>query len=160
MRTILTGFESMKGDLSPTLMRGMILLRFSHFFIEKVTKDNLTISKEISRSLSPLESKLILHLEWEKQTVVNIQEAITILDRSHDHTRQVLHRLAGRHWLAPSTAGNYELFPGERGKRAFPDTDHLFIGSTLVTPYYSSYATWCMVDNVPRQELLAEIEVL
>ena len=114
----------------------------------------------MSRSLSPLESKLILHLGWEKQPVVTIQEAMTILDRSNDHTRQVLHGLAGRHWLAPITAGNYELVPGERGKHPFPDTKHRFIGSTLVTPYYFSCATWCMVDNVPRQELLAEIEVL
>ncbi len=114
----------------------------------------------MSRSLSPLESKLILHLGWEKQPVVTIQEAMTILDRSHDHTGQVLYRLAGRHWLAPITAGNYELVPGERGKHPFPDTKHRFIGSTLVTPYYFSCATWCMVDNVPRQELLAEIEVL
>jgi predicted transcriptional regulator of viral defense system len=138
----------------------MILIRFSHFVIKRVTKDDLAISKEISRSLSPLESKLILHLGWEKQPVVNIQEAMTILDRSYGHTRQVLHGLAGRHWLAPITAGNYELVPAERGEQPFPDADHLFTGSTLVTPYYFSYATWCMVDNVPRQELLAEIEVL
>jgi predicted transcriptional regulator of viral defense system len=92
--------------------------------------------------------------------VVNIQEAMTILDRSYDHTRQVLHRLARRHWLAPITAGDYELVSAERGEDAFRDTNHLFIGSTLVTPYYFSYATWCMVDNVPRRELLAEIEVL
>ena len=65
----------------------------------------------MSRSLSPLESKLILHLEWEKQPVVTIQEAMTILDRSYAHTRQVLHRLARHRWLAPITAGKYELIP-------------------------------------------------
>ena len=138
----------------------MILLRFSQFVIKTVTRDNLTKCKEMSRYLSPLESKLILHLAWEKQPVVNIQEAMIILDRSYDRTRQVLHGLAGRHWLAPITAGKYELIPAERGKHPFPDTNHRFIGSTLVTPYCFSYATWCMVDNVPRQELLAEIEVV
>lgn len=119
----------------------MILLPIWPFVIKIVTKDNRAKSKEMSRSLSPLESKLILHLEWEKQAVVTIQEAMNILDRSYDHTRLVLHRLAGRHWLAPITAGKYELIPAERGEHAFPDTNPLFIGSTLVTPYYFSYTT-------------------
>jgi predicted transcriptional regulator of viral defense system len=113
-----------------------------HFVTNTVTKDHQPKQdKEMSRSLSPLESKLILHLEWEKQPVVTIQEAMTILDCSYDHTRQVLHRLARGRWLAPITAGKYELIPAERGEHAFPDTNPLFIGSTLVTPYYFSYAT-------------------
>ncbi len=93
------------------------------------------------RSLSPLESKLILHLEWEKQPVVTIEQAMTILNCSNDHARQVLHRLARRRWLALITPGKYELIPAERGQHAFPDTNPLFIGSTLVTPYYFSFAT-------------------
>jgi len=93
------------------------------------------------RSLSPLESKLILHLEWEKQPVVTIEQAMAILDCSYDHARQVLHRLARRRWLARITPGTYELIPAERGEHAFPDTNPLFIGSTLVEPYYFSFAT-------------------
>jgi predicted transcriptional regulator of viral defense system len=93
------------------------------------------------RSLSPLESRLILHLEWEKQPVVTIEETMAILGCSYDHTRQVLHRLAQRHWLARITPGTYELIPAERGEHAFPDTNPLFIGSTLVEPYYFSFAT-------------------
>jgi len=93
------------------------------------------------RSLSSLESKLILHLEWEKQPVVTIGQAMAILDCSYDHTRQVLHRLARRHWLARITPGTYELIPAARGEHAFPDTNPLFIGSTLVEPYYFSFAT-------------------
>jgi len=95
----------------------------------------------MSRSLSPLESRLILHLEWEKQPVITIEEAMAILDCSYDHARQVLHRLARHRWLAPITPGKYELIPAERGEHAFPDTNPLFIGSTLVTPYYFSFAT-------------------
>jgi len=93
------------------------------------------------RSLSPLESRLILHLEWEKQPVVTIEETMAILGCSYDHARQVLHRLAQRHWLARITPGTYELIPAERGEHAFPDTNPLFIGSTLVEPYYFSFAT-------------------
>jgi len=95
----------------------------------------------MSRSLSELEAKLILHLEWEKQPVVTIEEVMTILDCSYDHARQLLHRLARRRWLVPLTPGKYELIPAERGEHAFPDTNPLFVGSALVEPYYFSYAT-------------------
>ena len=93
------------------------------------------------RSLSALESRLILRLEWEKQLVVTIEEAMVILGVSYDQARQVLHRLTRRRWLATIVPGKYELIPAERGEYAFADTNPLFIGSVLVAPYYFSYAT-------------------
>jgi predicted transcriptional regulator of viral defense system len=93
------------------------------------------------RSLSSTESKLILHLEWERQPVVTIEQAADILGCSYNYARQILSRLARNRWLVPITSGKYELIPAERGEHAFPDTNPLFIGSTLVTPYYFSYAT-------------------
>ena len=105
----------------------------------------------MSRSLSDLESRLILHLEWEKQPVVTIEETMAILDCSYDHARQLLHRLARRRWLAPLTAGKYELIPAERGEHAFPDTNPLFIGSTLVEPYYFSFATAAFYHGLSTQ---------
>lgn len=41
----------------------------------------------MSRSLSPLEAKLILHLEWGKQAVVTIEEVMAILGCSCGHAR-------------------------------------------------------------------------
>jgi len=105
----------------------------------------------MSRSLSDLESKLILHLEWEKQPVVTIEETMAILDCSYDHARQLLHRLARRRWLAPLTPGKYELIPAERGEHAFPDTNPLFIGSALVEPYYFSFATAAFYHGLSTQ---------
>jgi len=105
----------------------------------------------MSRSLSPLESKLIMHLEWEKQPVVTIEQAMDTLDCSYDHARQMLHRLARRRWLIPITPGTYELIPAERGEHAFPDTNPLFIGSTLVTPYYFSFATAAFFHGLSTQ---------
>jgi len=105
----------------------------------------------VSRSLSPLESKLILRLEREKQPVVAIKETMDILDCSYDHTRQVLHRLARHRWLAPITPGTYELIPAERGEHAFPSTNRLFIGSTLVTPYYFSFASAAFFHGLSTQ---------
>ena len=52
----------------------------------------------MSRPLSALESQLILHLEWEKQPVVTIEETMAILGVSYDQARQVLSRLARSRW--------------------------------------------------------------
>ena len=95
----------------------------------------------MSRSLSSLESKLILRLEWEKKPVVNIEETSQILEISPDYARLVLHRLASDGWLKPIVPGKYELIPAERGEYAFPDTNPFFIGSHIVSPYYFSFAT-------------------
>ena len=105
----------------------------------------------MSRSLSDLEAKLILHLEWEKQTVVTIEDTMAILDRSYDPARPLLHRLARRRWLIPLTPGKYELIPAERGEHAFPDTNPLIIGSALVEPYYLSFATAAFFHGLSTQ---------
>jgi predicted transcriptional regulator of viral defense system len=105
----------------------------------------------MSRSLSDLEAKLILHLEWEKQPVVTIEDTMAILGCSYDHARLVLHRLARRRWLVPLTPGKYELIPAERGEHAFPDTNPLFIGSALVEPYYFSFATAAFFHGLSTQ---------
>lgn len=105
----------------------------------------------MSRSLSALESKLILHLEWEKQPVVTIEETMDVLDCSYDHARQVLNRLASRRWLALIRPGTYELIPAERGEHAFSDTNPLFIGSMLVIPYYFSFATAAFFHGLSTQ---------
>ncbi len=125
------------------------LLRFVRTSIsqpdELMLADSMkTVNSEAAskpRSLSSLEAKLILHLEAAGQMVVTIAQAMAILGCSYDHTRQVLSRLANRRWLAPLVAGKYELIPAERGEYPVPDTNPLFIGSTLVEPYYFSYAT-------------------
>ena len=105
----------------------------------------------MARPLSALESRLILRLEWEKQPVVTLEEAMAILGVSYDQARQVLSRLARRRWLAPIVPGKYELIPAERGEYAFPDTNPLFIGSVLVKPYYFSCATAAFFHGLSTQ---------
>ncbi|MBP7691615.1 MAG: type IV toxin-antitoxin system AbiEi family antitoxin domain-containing protein, partial [Anaerolineales bacterium] len=95
----------------------------------------------MTRSLSAVEAKLILKLEWDKKSLVTIPQAMAALGASYDHTRQVLHRLARDGWLARLGAGKYELIPAERGEFAFADPNPLLAGSALVTPYYFSYST-------------------
>jgi predicted transcriptional regulator of viral defense system len=104
-----------------------------------------------NRSLSTLESRLILHLEWKKQPVVNIEDVMKILGVSYDHARQLLHDLARDHWLARIQAGKYELIPAERGEYAFPDTNPLFLGSVLIQPYYYSFATAAFFHGLSTQ---------
>jgi predicted transcriptional regulator of viral defense system len=104
-----------------------------------------------TRSLSPLESKLILRLEWDKQPVVTTGDVINILGVTPDHARQMLHRLARDRWLSQITAGKYELIPAERGEYAFEDTNPLFIGSVLVDPYYFSFATAAFFHGLTTQ---------
>jgi len=105
----------------------------------------------MSRSLSPSESKLILHLEWEKQAIVTIEDAMEILGCSYDRARQVLSRLARKRWLAPVKPGTYELIPAERGEHAFPDPNPLLVGHTLVEPYYFSYSTAAFFHGLSSQ---------
>jgi predicted transcriptional regulator of viral defense system len=105
----------------------------------------------MTRTLSALESKLILRLEWDKKPTVTIQEAQSILGISYNHARLVLHRLAQDKWLARIVAGSYELIPAERGEYAFPDTNPLFLGSTLASPYYFSYATAAFFHGLSTQ---------
>ena len=105
----------------------------------------------MSRSLSNLESKLILHLEWEKLPVVTVDDAAHILGISQEYARKVLQRLAQDKWLAAIIPGKYELIPAERGEHAFPDTNPLFIGGQLVAPYYFSYATAAYFQGLTTQ---------
>lgn len=106
------------------------------------------------RSLSRLEAKLILRLEWDKQYVVTAEDVIRILEISPDHARQVLHRLAMDRWLALITPGKYELIPADRGEYAFTDTNPLFVGSVLVSPYYFSFATAAYFHGLSTQAAL------
>jgi predicted transcriptional regulator of viral defense system len=95
----------------------------------------------MSRSLSSLESKLILFLEWERKPFLTAKQAMDILSISPDHVRVLLHRLIQKGWLAPVVPGVYELIPAERGEAAFVDTNPLALGSVLVEPYAFSFAT-------------------
>jgi predicted transcriptional regulator of viral defense system len=104
-----------------------------------------------TRSLSSLESRLILHLEWDKQAVVTIEDTMQILNISYEYARQVLHRLSRDRWLMMIKPGKYELIPADRGEYAFPDTNPLFIGNALVEPYYFTFSTAAFFHGLTTQ---------
>lgn len=95
----------------------------------------------MARTLSSLESRLILSLEWEKQPFLTIRQAGQVLSVSDDRARVILHRLVKKGWLAPVVPGIFELIPAERGEVAFVDTNPLALGSVLADPYAFAYST-------------------
>lgn len=95
----------------------------------------------MTRTLSSQESKLILSLEWKKQTFITTKEAKELLSVTDDHIGVILHRLVSKGWLSPVVRGVFEFIPAERGEIGFVDTNPYALGSLLVSPYTFAYST-------------------
>ncbi len=93
------------------------------------------------RTLSDLESRLILDLEWREQALLTLQDVVTILGCSYAHARKLVHQLVTKRWLERVGPGKYQLIPADRGLLAIPDMNPLLAGSVLVASYYYAYAT-------------------
>ncbi len=93
------------------------------------------------RTLSDLESQLVMELEWQEKQIVTLQDVVAILSCSYNHARKLVHQLETKRWLDRLTPGKYQFIPASRGSQAVPDMNPLFAGSVLVEPYYFSYAT-------------------
>jgi predicted transcriptional regulator of viral defense system len=93
------------------------------------------------RTLSDLESKLVMELEWQEKRLVTLQDVMDILGCSYGHARKLAHRLEKKRWLDRLEPGKYQFIPASRGSQAVPDMNPLLAGSVLVEPYYYSYAT-------------------
>ena len=95
----------------------------------------------VTRTLSNLESRLVMELEWREQKLVTLQDVMDILGCSYAHARKLAHRLEKKRWLDRLEPGKYQFIPASRGREAVPDMNPLLAGSVLVDPYYYSYAT-------------------
>lgn len=93
------------------------------------------------RTLSDLESKLVMELEWQEKRLVTLQDMMDILGCSYPHARKLAHQLEKKRWLDRLEPGKYQFIPASRGSQAVPDMNPLLVGSVLVEPYYYSYAT-------------------
>ena len=93
------------------------------------------------RTLSGLESKLVMELEWQEKKLVTLQDVMRILGCSYGHARKLAHQLEKKRWLDRLQPGKYQFIPASRGSEAVPDMNPLLVGSVLVEPYYYSYAT-------------------
>ncbi len=93
------------------------------------------------RTLSDLESKLVMELEWQEEQLVTLRDVMDILGCSYAHARKLAHQLEKKRWLDRLAPGKYQFIPASRGSQAVPDMNPLLAGSMLVEPYYFSYAT-------------------
>jgi len=93
------------------------------------------------RSLSDLESKLVMELEWQEKQLVTLQDVMDILGCSSGHARKLAHQLEKKRWLDRLSPGKYQFISASRGRHAVPDMNPLLAGSVLIDPYYYSYAT-------------------
>lgn len=93
------------------------------------------------RTLSDLESKLVMKLEWQEKRLVTLQDVMDILGCSYGHARKLAHQLEKKRWLDRLGPGKYQFIPASRGSQAVPDMNPLLAGSVLIEPYYYSYAT-------------------
>ena len=87
------------------------------------------------RTLSDLESKLVMELEWQEKRLVTLQDVMDILGCSNGHARKLVHQLERKRWLDRLAPGKYQFIPASRGCQAVPDMNPLLAGSVLVEPY-------------------------
>lgn len=95
----------------------------------------------LSRSLSPLESEVVLALEWQERPAISRAEIADILGGSLDRADKVIRSLRRKNWLQRIAAGLYVLIPAGRGPEGIPDSNMLALGQHFIEPYYYGYAT-------------------
>ncbi len=103
------------------------------------------------RSLSPLESQVILTAESEAQREVTLDQIQLWTSASRTHARKLAHRLNEKHWLQRVGRGRYLVNPSVNGPDAIPDRDPFRIGSSLVHPYFFSHSTAANLHGLLKQ---------
>ena len=94
------------------------------------------------RTLTPSEARLVLSLEAEEPNVIDAASVAKELRCTKNYARVLLHRLERKRWVERIAKGIYTYIPAAYGyEERFPPMNPLLIGSSLVVPYYFSYAT-------------------
>lgn len=105
-----------------------------------------------ARTLSAIESRVILDLEWRGQRTVTTADLTLLLGGSDGHARVVAHRLVRKGWLEPLKRGLFLVVPADRGPAGLPDTNPLAVGVHLIArPHFYSYATACSFHHLTEQ---------
>lgn len=95
----------------------------------------------MKRTLSSLESKLVMKLEWQKSSVITPADVKKYLRCDDATTWKLLHKLERKRWFERIQRGLYLFIPAERGESAIPPLNPFLVASRLVEPYYLTYAT-------------------
>ena len=104
-----------------------------------------------SRTLSGVESRIMLDLEWRGQRSVTTAELKRILGSTDNNAHVVAHRLVRKGWLEPVKRGLFLVVPADRGPQGIADTNPLAVGAQLTTAYFYSYATACSFHHLTDQ---------
>lgn len=93
------------------------------------------------KSLSNLESKLLMQLSWDKKKVARLADIVRILKCSREYAYKIASVLCDKEWFERIGRGKYLLIPLEGGPGRVPDMNPYLAGRLLTGPYYFSYAT-------------------
>lgn len=105
------------------------------------------------RTLSRLESRIVLELQWLEKTTVTLDAIQEVLRGDRQQAWSVAHRLIQKGWLERLKRGHYRLIPAERGVEGIPDLNPYRIEAILNKPHFFSYGTACKYHGFTDQVL-------
>src|SRR5687767_1521303 len=94
-----------------------------------------------TRSLSTLESGIILGLAEDGRTAVSRQEIAERLGARAANTDRLIRSLRLKGWLEPAGWGRYVVIPPERGSDVVGESNVLALAAHIADPYYLGYGT-------------------
>lgn len=94
-----------------------------------------------TRSLSAMESRVVLSLTEKGRRDVTRADIISLLATSPQSADQVIRSLLSKGWLERAGWGRYLLVPPEQGPDALGDSNLLALASQLAKPYYIGFGT-------------------
>lgn len=105
----------------------------------------------MERTLSRIEAKIVLDLEWRNQKTVTLAELREALGASGGYARKFAHGLVKKGWFERLRPGVFQFIPANRGREGVADTNPLAAGAVLVAPYFYSFGTACTHHGLTEQ---------
>src|SRR3990172_1380183 len=103
------------------------------------------------RSLSPMESRVVLGLTAEKRDSITVEEIAARVGVTRTYAAKIAHTLSRKRWLQRIGRGRYLLNPPENGPDPVPDTNAFRVGSHLIDPYAFAYSTAATLHGLLTQ---------
>lgn len=94
-----------------------------------------------TRSLSPLESRIVLDLVERDTREITRQDLIRILETSPKGADKIIRSLRQKGWLERAGWGKYLLIPPDQGPDVLGENNVLALASQIADPYYFGYGT-------------------
>lgn len=94
-----------------------------------------------TRSLSPLESRVVLSLTEQRRREVARQDIVQLMGITPKAADRIIHSLRRKGWLARASWGQYLLIPPEQGPDALGESNLLALASRITRRYYIGYGS-------------------